>query len=173
MAMVNTKQKAAELYAKRGDNLAFEMADYAWGASYWCDVIGETADSLVDIYYSDLRKWIREDGDSAKWMDEAINSGFCDTTEYDFYKHVRAAQYLAFKEAIYKGLDEYGVWLAFDIASGSRSEISEAAAGVLENLNLSDFSDKTFDDFKNAVMKVLKMDAAYNAAAGNDDKEEE
>ncbi len=55
----------------------------------------EIIDGNIDIYNYDLRKWAVDNYDK---IEDAINEGLVDTTDFDFHKAIQAGQYVALRE---------------------------------------------------------------------------
>lgn len=55
----------------------------------------EIIDGNIDIYNYDLRKWAVDNYDK---VEDAINEGLVDTTNFDFHKAIQAGQYIALRE---------------------------------------------------------------------------
>lgn len=77
------------------------------------DVISEVADSGVDVYYSDLFKWLKDTLDSTDYMDRAIEEGLVDTNRYDFFTHISVAQSLWISDDLQNWRDDVIQCLAF------------------------------------------------------------
>ena len=69
-----------------------------------CDgTINEIIDSCIDIYYYDLRKWAVDNYD---YIEDAINEGLVDTSDFDFHKAIQAGQYVLGQELAREVLEE-------------------------------------------------------------------
>lgn len=55
----------------------------------------EIIDRNIDISNYDLRKWAVDNYDK---VEDAINEGLVDTTNFDFHRAIQAGQYLALRE---------------------------------------------------------------------------
>lgn len=55
----------------------------------------EIIDGSIDIYNYDLRKWAVDNYDK---VEDAINEGLVNTTNFDFHKAIQAGQYIALRE---------------------------------------------------------------------------
>ena len=62
------------------------------------DTISELADSKVDIYYYELRKW---SVDNYSYIEDAIQEFGVDTKNPDFHKMIQSGQYLAYSNEFY------------------------------------------------------------------------
>ena len=102
--IVDVISKRSEL-KKELDDIHYDF--YNNNNNHYCDIDGyiediiyEFTDNKVDIYYSDLRKWL-QDSEPVEYMDRAVDECYVDTKQYDFYKHVQAAQYLSYYDEFY------------------------------------------------------------------------
>lgn len=68
------------------------------------DIISELADSKVDIYYYDLRKW---SVDNYNYIEDAISEFGVDTKNPDFHKMIQMGQYLAYSNEFYALASEF------------------------------------------------------------------
>ena len=68
------------------------------------DTISELADSKVDIYYYDLRKW---SVDNYNYIEDAISEFGVDTKNPDFHKMIQSGQYLAYSNEFYTLVSEF------------------------------------------------------------------
>lgn len=86
------------------------FASYVSSREYISDMVSQFADNNVDIYYSDLLAFVKEDPDS---LDEVIQEGIYDpSVDYRFFDHVRAAQWLSIEREIQDKLGEIIRYLA-------------------------------------------------------------
>lgn len=76
--------------------------------NYISDRINELADSKVDIYYYDLRKW---SVDNYSYIEDAINEGLTDTKNFDFHKAIQAGQFFAYSNEFYSMINEFKDYL--------------------------------------------------------------
>lgn len=84
--------------------LAYELAEYhlAFSPEYEIsDSILEVADSNVDIYNSERRKWLMEDESHIEAMEEAIKEGLVGTNEFDLNDAIGVAQYSVNEQALH------------------------------------------------------------------------
>lgn len=79
------------------DELSMDRLDYS-GA------VHEAVDSSVDVYYSELDKWVG--AGNGHWIETAISDGLCDGS--DFYKSVQCGQYLAIMDEVLTDLANIG-----------------------------------------------------------------
>ena len=63
--------------------------------------VHELVDSMIDIYYYDLRKW---SVDNFNFIDEAIDEGLCEGS--DFHAQIQAGQYLYFRDQANNTIEE-------------------------------------------------------------------
>lgn len=75
-------------------------------SGYICDAITEYSDSQIDIYYSDLKKWLQNDSEAVGYFERAINEGLTNTTDFDFFQAIQSAQYLKNSEELYNDYDD-------------------------------------------------------------------
>lgn len=71
----------------------FDAVCDADDGEYLDDLRFSCFDNNVDIYYSDMLKWLKE-GNNSDYMESCIEEGYFDpANDYDFYKHIQGAQY--------------------------------------------------------------------------------
>ena len=75
-----------------------------WLEDYASDTISELADSKVDIYYYDLRKW---SVDNYNYIEDAISEFGVDTENPDFHKMIQSGQYCAYSNEFYTLVSEF------------------------------------------------------------------
>jgi len=63
----------------------------------------ELIDSNIDIYYHSLRQWAVDNYD---YVEQAINEGLLDTSEFDYHKAIQTGQYLQLQEEAYRLIEE-------------------------------------------------------------------
>lgn len=68
------------------------------------DTISELADSKVDIYYYELRKW---SVDNYSYIEDAISEFGVDTKNPDFHKMIQSGQYYAYSNEFYTLASEF------------------------------------------------------------------
>lgn len=87
-----------------------EMFDYITGddCNYISDKISELSDSMIDIYYYDLRKWSVENYD---YIEQAIEEFGVDTKNPDFHKMIQMGQYVAYSSEFYAMIIEFKKYL--------------------------------------------------------------
>ena len=61
----------------------------------------EQIDSMVDVYYYDLRMWAV---DNYKWIEQAVENGMTDCK--DFHEMIQAGQYEYYNDRFYTNLDD-------------------------------------------------------------------
>ena len=83
-----------------------EVVDYLEDNDSCCisDVITELSDSMIDIYYYDLRAW---SVDNYEYIEDAISEGLTDTKNPDFHKMIQSGQFLAFSNEFYSMTNEF------------------------------------------------------------------
>ena len=72
-----------------------------YGALDYDGSVHELIDSMIDIYYYDLRKW---SVDNFEAIDEAIDEGLCEGS--DFHQQIQAGQYIFFRGQANDVIDE-------------------------------------------------------------------
>lgn len=163
------KEQKIEVKSKR-DELKKEMDSihydfyvdnyYSDLQGYIPEIIMDFADNEVDIYYSSLREWLKN-AESAEYMDEAIEECFVDTKNYDFYKHIQAAQYLCYCDEFYDNeqLDIMLKCYVLDyLVYKDVCTISRNAWDVIEGISWDDFDtartvDILIDEIKEYLVK--------------------
>lgn len=75
------------------ENLINEIVSYEIDNNNLSDYITEYIDGKIDIYYSELDKWLCNTPNAGEYMENVAYDGLIDTNNYDFYNHVQAAQY--------------------------------------------------------------------------------
>ena len=78
-----------------------EIVEYELDNDNINDYLMDHADSKVDIYYSELDKWLYEFPESWEYMENVVFNGLIDFEKYDFYNHIQAAQYEYYSEILY------------------------------------------------------------------------
>lgn len=68
------------------------------------DILSELADSKVDIYYYELRKW---SVDNYSYIEDAIQEFGVDTKNPDFHKMIQSGQYYAYSNEFYTLVSEF------------------------------------------------------------------
>lgn len=63
----------------------------------------ELIDGQIDIYYYDLRKWAV---DNWSYVEDAINEGLVDTSDFDYHKAIQSGQYLYWQEQANETIEE-------------------------------------------------------------------
>lgn len=99
--MVNLREKMEEL--KRSMNAISK--DFVYdndldSSTYICDAISEHSDSNVDIYYSDILDWARDNISEVNRGIEELG------TSNDVFKDIQASQYIVNNEQLYEDLDD-------------------------------------------------------------------
>jgi len=65
--------------------------------------VHELIDSNIEIYNYELRKWAVDNYDK---VEDAIDEGLVDTTNFDFHKAIQCGQYIALREEANEALEE-------------------------------------------------------------------
>ena len=63
----------------------------------------ELIDSSIDIYNYKLRQWAV---DNYQYIEDAINEGLVDTSDFDFHKAIQSGQFLQLTEEANEALEE-------------------------------------------------------------------
>ena len=101
------KDQIAELVERLEENgsyaLSFyeEYSDNFATCEYLSDMIMEWADDQIDIYYSSLWSWVREEAIAQDYIQRAVAEGLVDTSDFDIYKAIQVAQYLYYSDEVY------------------------------------------------------------------------
>lgn len=118
------------------------------------DAFSEIADNNVDIYYSDLLKWLPE---NYEWLEEADSQGLLDGAKGDLIKMTQLAQYVCYEQDLYDHMDDilsYGV--AHQLYSYGVYMVSDDIADKITNIG-SDFDDiqSSLDDLLDTIKVSL------------------
>lgn len=62
------------------------------------DIIFELCDSLVDVYTSDLYKWMDSSEEHKYYVEDAVQAGLVDTDNFDLDRAIMAGQYEQYRE---------------------------------------------------------------------------
>lgn len=65
--------------------------------------IHEMIDKNIDIYYHDLRQWAVDNYD---YVEDAVNEGLVDTSDFDYHKAIQWGQYVYLREVANDALTE-------------------------------------------------------------------
>lgn len=132
----NTKELA--------DQLKQELI-YSWDAyleapkdSYISDLISEAADDLTDFSNYYLTNWVNDCDEAWGFMNDVIQQGLLDTKDYDFGKHIQAAQFMYYESELYDERDEALTWYAFNYLAEKKQTITEEEKDAIESYNFSD-----------------------------------
>lgn len=98
------KEEAAQYLNDDLKDLADELSGY--DNSYICDAITEISDNKIDIDYSDLRKWLKEEGEAIYYCEEAVKNYLIDWHDFDFYKMIQCGQFAFYEALFYNNLEE-------------------------------------------------------------------
>lgn len=63
----------------------------------------ELIDGKIDIYYYSLRQWAV---DNYNYIEDAINEGLVNTSDFDFHKAIQSGQFLQLTEESNEALEE-------------------------------------------------------------------
>lgn len=159
MAIINIQEAYNSLKSKDYLEYALEFLDKR-DAKYVGDAIMEIADNSVSIYYSDMKDWLFENSEAFEYMAQAIAEGLIDTTRYNFYDHIRSAQYWQASQAIYDSLDDYLTLIAYHKLLDK--EIEQLDSAILDEI-LDDIEqiDRFWeiDDKINSVLEEAENDS--------------
>ena len=114
----------------------------------------EFIDGQIDLYTADLWKW---SADNYTYINEAINEGLVDTSNFDMISAIQAGQYVYYRDLVYTSLqtvrDEFN-----DI------EGLETAAEILEFIeeNSEGFHEEEFILICNPPSKINYLDIKVN-----------
>jgi hypothetical protein len=127
--------------------------------NYINDLFSEIADSRVNIYNSDLLKWVGENGNS--WYVEQAQKEF--GVADDFYRGLMQGQYYQYMEELDKCVDDlimyYGLEYLKDLKGEELDE--ELIDLVIENIELN-------NDIEELVKQVKKKDPKLAKKLSND-----
>lgn len=123
-------------------DLLYRVEDYTHNESgYICDTISEIADSEVDIYYSGLIDWLKNDNDAVENVEYALKEFGTPTHSDDtpdFYKILQQGQYYSNEQKLYDELNTIGkVWLlAYLQDKENMTEITDEQADFIDELEI-------------------------------------
>lgn len=127
---------------------ASEMFDYS-GDNYICDCFSQIADSHADIYNYDLVNWLQESADNIYMLEEVAKEGLIDFKNYDFYDHIRAAQYESYLHIYYADAENIIKLVALKYLLKSTESIGADLLGnIYYELNGVDNNDYVGDIFE-------------------------
>lgn len=139
--MKNIKNLLKE-YESENDLLC-RVEDYTYTPdNYICNTISEIADSEVDIYYSGLIDWLKNDNNSVENIESALAELGTPTTDRngtpDFMKILQQGQYYGHEQHLYENLNEIGrIWLlAYLQDEENLTEITDEQADFIDNLEI-------------------------------------
>lgn len=129
------------------------IADYNNG--YICDIFSYIADD-VDIYYSDLIEWLKE-GYNEQYVEQAVNEGLTDTSNFDLFKAIQSGQYLQRNDDLYEHEEAIIKFRLFEyiLRDLKIEEITDEQADEIENM-IVDSNDRLEDLFE-AVDEILEQ----------------
>lgn len=144
-------------YTDKNEDLILRSADYTHSPdSYICDIISEVADSEIDIYYSGLFDWLKNDPDSVENIEYTLREFGTPTSGNDipdFMKILQQGQYYGNEQKIYNNINDFGkIWLLYYLKDVENiTELTDEQAEKIEDLDV-DSNDKFADlleKFKN------------------------
>ena len=113
-------------------DLGDRFGDYDSG--YICDIITEIADNNVDIYYSDLFEWAKNNFSIIEEANEEMGA------PNDITKQIQQGQFLAFERELYDNLEDNLKYFMYDYIE-KNLKIEELTEEQNEKLLDWDFSD--------------------------------
>ena len=121
---------------------------------YICDLVAQTTDNNVSVYYFDLKQWAMENIEA---LGEVIEEGFYDPSEgYDLYKHIQAAQFWKIEQALNDELGDIIKCIAlYRLMCIAEKDYTEAELSDLEDY-LDPYAMSTFDEISEAVDNFVK-----------------
>ena len=119
-----------------------------------CDIISQFADNRVDLYNYDLKQWAMSHVDA---LEDVIDEGLYDPSHnYDFFKHIQAAQYMAIENEINESLKDIVHYLAVSyLWRKSEKDYTENELFALDDY-LDPYAMSTFDEIAEAVDNFIK-----------------
>ena len=117
------------------------LCDYN-GGQYLCDILSEINDSNIDIYYSDLFEWAK---DNFSYINEAKQEF---GTSEDITKEIQQGQYLQNQEEIYNNLDDMlSIYIYNILKENNIEELTEEQNDIIYDLveSMKD-NDKLYDN---------------------------
>ena len=142
-------------YAK---DFAIECEDnfdtYVSSRYYINDLISEFADNWVDIYNYELKSWAMTHIDA---LEDVIDEGLYDPSEnYNFFDHIRSAQYMSIENEINESLSDVIRYLAVSyLWRVSEKDMTRDEVAGLEDY-LDPYAMSTFDEIKEAVDNFIE-----------------
>ena len=98
-------------------------------------------------------KWLSEDDDAAKWMETAINIAAVTVEDYDFYKHIEAAEYQQAKEFLDEHKADIYRYLIYKIAAETNPDLPDDDCRKLVDTCFNEY--ETVDEIRAAVTEIL------------------
>ena len=126
------------------------------GHDYISDNFGEYSDSQVDIYYSDLNKWMSENIDL---MEEAVSEGFyqLDPHNFSLYSLAQCAQYMSLERELSEDMSEILELMGIRYILNTYENITPEQWDEFEDLNFSSYDE--FSDFQNDIDLIFYPDS--------------
>lgn len=79
---------------KFNDDICENIRDYTNASGqYIDDIFHEIADNGVDLYYSGLLDWLKENHCATDYIEQAVKNQGVDTQNFDFMRLIQAGQY--------------------------------------------------------------------------------
>lgn len=136
--------------------------DFAYDYTLECnnrDYISDSfwgyADSQVDIYYSDLNKWISENIDA---MENAVTEGYyqLDSENFSLYSLAQCAQYMELNNQLQDDIQNILEIMGIRYILETYENITPEQWDEYEGLNFSSYDE--FSDFQNDIDLIFKPD---------------
>ena len=128
--------------------------EYENCSNYISDIISTAADSYIDIYYEDLKKFASEHVDM---LEEAISSGIVDVSDYDFYNHIRMAQFLYYDYKLRENQKEAEIYYILrSLKDNDVEEITEEEYNIIYDLEEFEKVSELYDVFSEILENHIK-----------------
>lgn len=114
-------------YLKRDLSFTHGEEITSYDSGYICDVFSEIADSNVDIYYSDLFEWAK---DNIGYIDEATQQF---GNPNDLIKQIQQGEYYAFEQELYENQDSVLKYFAYNYLKSNNIVLDEEDFDELDN----------------------------------------
>lgn len=112
------------------------------------DAFGDIADGHVDIYYSNLAKWLPG---NEGWIEDAEAEGLLEGVKGDIYKMIQMGQYECFRQDLYDHREDICQWAT--LSQLSDAGVYAVSADVAKEIAFLDFTDDyaPVDEAKEAI----------------------
>lgn len=141
----------------RSKSLAWDFLDHDWrDSSCFSDVIYTISGDSVDTSWHTLNAWIAECEDAKDFLENAVSDGFVSFENYDFYRHVQAAQELWIRDNLTKNLENIKRALAY---YSLYTRFPVLRTQEVDRINLLDFCEfETYGELMDAVEGCLDIE---------------